>query len=104
MKNKSIREELAYVREMLTGGPDCVVGMSPLVTSVYDRLGVVIERLNNLPAVAWSIGHDENGEDGIITREAGHAQNWRDRCREDNRLDNDSVLALYPLDWEPRND
>ena len=69
-----------------------------------DLLNEILEQIDNLPAVAWSIGHDENGEDGIITREAGHAQNWRDKIREDDRLDDNSVLALYPLDMEPRND
>ena len=69
-----------------------------------DLLNEILEQLDNLPAVAWSIGHDVNGKDGIITREAGHAQNWRDHLREDDRLDEDSILALYPLDMEPRND
>lgn len=69
-----------------------------------DLLNEILVQLDNLPAVAWSIGHDENGEDGIITREAGHAQNWRDRCQADDRVDDDSVLSLYPLDMEPRND
>ncbi len=98
MKPKSIREELVHAREMLTGGPDCVVGMNSLVTVVYDKLGTIIERLDALPTIAWSIGHDENGENGIITREAGHAQNWKNRLREDDRLNEDSILGLYPLD------
>lgn len=82
---------------MLTGGPDCVGGMSPLTTTVYDKLGTIIERIDNLPAVAWSIGHDENGEDGLITRERSHAESWRVRLREDDRLEETSILALYPL-------
>ena len=98
MKPKSIREELVHAREMLSGGPDCVVGMSPLVSNVYDKLGMIIERLENLPAVCWSIAHEENGKDGIITREAGHAQNWIDQLVKEDRHDENSILALYPLD------
>ena len=100
MKSKSIRDELVHAQEMLTGGPDCIGGMTPLVSVVYDKLGTIIERLDALPAVAWSIGHDENGEDGIITKEALRAQNWMD----DERTSEGSILALYPLDIEPIND
>ena len=69
-----------------------------------ELLNEILEQIDNLPAVAWSIGHDENGEDGIITREAGHAQNWRDKLLADNRVDDNSILALYPLDLEPKDD
>lgn len=94
MKPKSIRDELIHAREMLTGGPDCIVGMSPLVTAVYDKLGAVIERLDALPAVAWSIAHDKDGNHGIITREPEHAQNWRDA----EHTTDDDILGLYPLE------
>lgn len=73
-------------------------------TEPLDLLAEILEQLDNLPAVAWSIAHDENGENGIITKEAGHAQNWRDSLRADERLDEDSILALYPLDLEPPNE
>lgn len=65
-----------------------------------DLLNEILEQLDNLPAVAWSIAHDENGENGILTTEAGHAQNWRDA----KHTNNSDILALYPLDLEPRND
>ena len=65
-----------------------------------ELLNEILEQLDDLPAVAWSIGHDENGEDGIITKRAKQAQEWCD----DERTNEDSVLALYPLDMEPIDD
>lgn len=94
MKPTSIREELVHAREMLSNDPDWIVGMTPLVRAVYDKLETIIARLDNLPAVVWSIAHDENGAHGIITREPEHAQNWRDA----EHTSDDDILALYPLD------
>ena len=52
-------------------------------TLPLDLLAEILEQIDNLPAVAWSIVHDENGEDGKMT----HV----------DRLDDNSILALYPL-------
>jgi len=65
-----------------------------------ELLNEILAQLDSLPAVAWSIGHELDGSDGIITREARKAQQWRDAPT----TKEGDVLALYPLDLEPKND
>ena len=59
-----------------------------------EDLIALVKRHEQRTEVAWSIGHDEEGLDGIVTRNPDEAQRWRDELKERGIGDDDSVIPL----------